>query len=668
VARAPFARFSFARMRGTHESQFDRISMQFRFDIRNVAIIAHVDHGKTTLVDALLRQSGAVRLNSNMDERVMDSNDLERERGITILAKNTSIRYRVDDPDAMGHLPHHETLKTMLGHVMPADFIHPSEVKINIVDTPGHADFGGEVERVLSMVDGVILLVDAAEGPMPQTRFVLRKALGLGLLPIVVINKIDRSDARSHDVVDEVFDLMIELGATDEQADFPILYASGRQGFVRHEPEDTNDDVRPLFDAILRRIPPPKAIPNAPLQMLVSAIDYNEYVGRLGIGRVLRGSVKQGEEVALILRDGTMKKGRVAKLTVFEGLKKEEVPEATAGEIVAIAGFADVQIGETIASAANPEQIEPIAIDEPTVSIFWMVNDSPFAGLEGKYVTSRNIKDRLERELRKDVALRVRDTDFTDRFEVSGRGELHLSILAENMRREGFEFALSRPQVITKIIDGVKSEPYEALVVDIEETHLGTVMERLQSRRAEMTDMVNPGTGRVRVEFKIPTRGLFGFRTDFLTQTRGTGLLYHTFLEYGPYRGDISMRNRGALVVLETGDTTAYALEALQERATLFVPPGQKVYAGQVVGENSRDVDMVVQACRKKHLTNMRASGSDMAVQMEPPRLMTLEQTLEWIDDDELVEVTPESVRIRKKILDHSARKTASKKNAEVEA
>jgi GTP-binding protein len=402
--------------------------------------------------------------------------------------------------------------------------------------------------------------------------------------------------------------------------------------------------------------------------MLVSAIDYNEYVGRLGIGRVLRGSVKQGEEVALILRDGTMKKGRVAKLTVFEGLKKEEVPEATAGEIVAIAGFADVQIGETIASAANPEQIEPIAIDEPTVSIFWMVNDSPFAGLEGKYVTSRNIKDRLERELRKDVALRVRDTDFTDRFEVSGRGELHLSILAENMRREGFEFALSRPQVITKIIDGVKSEPYEALVVDIEETHLGTVMERLQSRRAEMTDMVNPGTGRVRVEFKIPTRGLFGFRTDFLTQTRGTGLLYHTFLEYGPYRGDISMRNRGALVVLETGDTTAYALEALQERATLFVPPGQKVYAGQVVGENSRDVDMVVQACRKKHLTNMRASGSDMAVQMEPPRLMTLEQTLEWIDDDELVEVTPDSVRIRKKILDHSARKTASKKNAEVEA
>ena len=642
--------------------------MQFRFDIRNVAIIAHVDHGKTTLVDALLKQAGAIRANQNVDERVMDSNDLEKERGITILAKNTSIRYLVDENDALGHRPHHEALKTQLGHVLPVDFIHPREVKINIVDTPGHADFGGEVERVLSMVDGVILLVDAAEGPMPQTRFVLRKALGLGLLPIVVINKIDRPDARIDEVLDEVFDLMVELGASDEQADYPTLYASGRQGFVRVDPNDGNDDVRPLFDAILRRIPPPRAIADGPLQLLVSAIDYNEYVGRLGIGRILRGTIRQGEEVALILRDGAIKKGRVAKLTVFEGLKREEVAEAQAGEIVAIAGFADVEIGETIASAQQPEQLEPIAIDEPTVSIFWMVNDSPFAGLEGKYVTSRNIKDRLERELRKDVALRVKDTELPDRFEVSGRGELHLSILAENMRREGYEFALSRPQVITKVVNGLKTEPYEALVVDIEDAHLGAVMERLQSRRAEMTDMVNPGTGRVRVEFKIPTRGLFGFRTEFLTQTRGTGLLYHTFLEYGPYRGEISMRNRGALVVLETGDTTAYALESLQERATLFVPPGVKVYAGQVVGENSRDVDMVVQACRKKHLTNMRASGSDIAVQMEPPRIMTLEQCLEWIDDDELVEVTPDSIRIRKKILDHSARKTASKKAAEVEA
>jgi GTP-binding protein len=642
--------------------------MQFRYDIRNVAIIAHVDHGKTTLVDALLRQSGAVRANAHIDERVMDSNDLERERGITILAKNTSVRYLVDDPDALGHAPHHEATPTVQGHLLPADFVHPKEVKINIVDTPGHADFGGEVERVLSMVDGVILLVDAAEGPMPQTRFVLRKALGLGLLPIVVINKIDRSDARSHEVLDEVFDLMIELGASDEQLDFPTLYASGRQGFARVSLEDTNDDIRPLFDAILKRIPPPRAVVDGTLQLLVSAIDYNEYVGRLGIGRIQRGRIRHGEDVALILRDGTIKKGRVAKLTVFEGLRKEEVPEATAGEIVAVAGFADVEIGETIASAATPERLEPLAIDEPTVSIFWMVNDSPFSGLEGKYVTSRNIKDRLEKELRKDVALRVRETEQADRFEVSGRGELHLSILAENMRREGYEFALSRPQVITKIIDGVKSEPYEALVVDIEDQHLGAVMERLQSRRGEMTDMVNPGTGRVRVEFKIPTRGLFGFRTEFLTITRGTGLLYHTFLEYGPYRGDISMRNRGAMVALEPGDTTGYAIESLQERSVMFVSPGVKVYAGQVVGENSRDSDMVVQICRKKHLTNMRASGADIAIQLEPPRIMTLEQCLEWIDDDELVEVTPESIRIRKKILDHSARKTASKKAAEVEA
>ena len=642
--------------------------MQFRYDIRNVAIIAHVDHGKTTLVDALLKQSGAIRLYQHVDERVMDSNDLEKERGITILAKNTSVRYRVDDFDAVGHSPHHEPTPTAKGHLLPADFVHPSEVKINIVDTPGHADFGGEVERVLSMVEGVILLVDAAEGPMPQTRFVLRKALGLGLLPIVVINKIDRSDARNVEVLNEVFDLMIELGASDEQLDFPTLYASGRQGFVRVDPDDGNDDTRPLFDAILKRIPPPPGNANGSLQLLVSAIDYNEYVGRLGIGRVHRGKIRQGEDVVLILRDGTPKKGRVAKLTVFEGLKREEVTEAAAGEIVAVAGFADVEIGETISAVDNPERLDPIAIDEPTVSMFWLVNDSPFAGTEGKFVTSPNIKDRLERELRKDVALRVRETEQPDRFEVSGRGELHLSILAENMRREGHEFALSRPQVITKEVNGQVMEPYEALVVDIDQDHLGSVMEMLQSRRGEMTDMVNPGTGRVRVEFKIPTRGLFGLRTEFLTQTRGTGLVYHTFLEYGPYRGIIANRGRGALVVKEAGDTTAFALEALQERSTFFVAPGIKVYSGQVVGENSRDVDMVVQACRKKHLTNMRASSSDIAIQLTPPRILTLEQCLEWIDDDELVEVTPASIRIRKKILDHSKRKIASKKDAEFES
>jgi GTP-binding protein len=637
---------------------------QFRYDIRNVAIIAHVDHGKTTLVDALLRQSGAVRANQQMDERVMDSNDLEKERGITILAKNTSIRYLVDDPDALGHPVHHEATHTASGHDLPAVFVHPKEVKINIVDTPGHADFGGEVERVLSMVDGVILLVDAAEGPMPQTRFVLRKALGLGLLPIVVINKIDRSDARPTEVVNEVFDLMIELGASDEQLDFPILYAIGRAGICRSELTDTNEDCRPLFDAVLKRIPPPAGYADAPLQLLVSAIDYNDYVGRLGIGRIQRGRIRQGEDVILILRDGTQKKVRVSRLTAFEGLKREEVAEASAGEIVAVAGFADVEIGETFADAITPEALEPIAIDEPTVSMFWMVNDSPFAGLEGKYVTSRNLKERLDRELRKDVALRVRETDLPDRFEVSGRGELHLSILAENMRREEFEFALSRPQVILKEIGGKLTEPYEALVVDIDDDHVGAIMEKLQARRGEMTDMVNPGSGRVRIEFKIPTRGLFGIRTEFLSETRGTGLLYHTFLEYGPYRGEIASRNRGALVAKEAGDTTAYAIEPLQERSILFVVPGQKVYGGQVVGENSRDADMVVQVCRKKHLTNMRASSSDIAVQLTPARIMTLEQCLEWIDDDELVEVTPDSIRIRKKILDHSQREVARKKSA----
>jgi GTP-binding protein len=637
---------------------------QFRYDIRNVAIIAHVDHGKTTLVDALLRQSGAVRANQQMDERVMDSNDLEKERGITILAKNTSIRYAVDAPDALGHPVHHEATHTASGHDLPAVFIHPSEVKINIVDTPGHADFGGEVERVLSMVDGVILLVDAAEGPMPQTRFVLRKALGLGLLPIVVINKIDRHDARPVEVVNEVFDLMIELGASDEQLDFPILYAIGRQGIVRTDLADTNEDCRPLFDTVLKRIPPPAGYSDAPLQLLVSAIDYNDYVGRLGIGRIQRGKVRQGEDVVLILRDGTHKKGRISRLTAFEGLRKEEVQEASAGEIVAVAGFADVEIGETFSDAISPERLEPIAIDEPTVSMFWLVNDSPFAGLEGKFVTSRNIKERLDRELRKDVALRVKETDLPDRFEVSGRGELHLSILAENMRREDYEFALSRPQVILKEVDGKVLEPYEALVVDIDEAHVGAVMEKLQARRGEMTDMVNPGSGRVRIEFKIPTRGLFGIRTEFLSETRGTGLLYHTFLAYGPYRGEIASRNRGALVAKEGGDTTAYAIEPLQERSTLFVVPGQKVYGGQVVGENSRDQDMVVQVCRKKHLTNMRASTSDIAVQLAPPRVMTLEQCLEWIDDDELVEVTPDSIRIRKKTLDHSKREVARKKAA----
>ena len=640
--------------------------MHFRYDIRNVAIIAHVDHGKTTLVDALLRQTGAIRENQNVAERVMDSNDLERERGITILAKNTSIHYKVDEKDALGHAPHHEATPTHGGHELPADFVHPREVKINIVDTPGHADFGGEVERVLSMVDGVILLVDAAEGPMPQTRFVLRKALGLGLLPIVVVNKIDRTDSRPDEVVNQVFDLMIELGASDEQADFPVLYASGRDGYVRLDPEDGNDDVRPLLDAVLKRVPPPQGDPGESFQLLVSSIDYNEYVGRLAVGRVARGTVRQGAELIRILRDGTHQRARIARLTVFEGLQRSEVAEASAGEIVAIAGFSDVDIGDTLSDATSPDQIEPVAIDEPTVSIHWMVNDSPFAGTEGKYVTSRNILERLQREARKDVALRVEETGSANQIAVSGRGELHLSILAENMRREGFEFALSRPQVITREIDGQLSEPWEALVIDIDESHLGSVMEKLQTRKAEMTDMINPGTGRIRIEFKIPTRGLFGIRTEFLTETRGTGLLYHTFLEYGPHRGAVRGRLQGALVSKEAGDVTAYAIEQLQERAELFVKPGDKVYGGQIVGQNSRDNDLVVQPCRKKHLTNMRASSADITTPITPPRVMTLEQCLEWIDEDELVEVTPESIRLRKKILDHSRRKTAEKREVVV--
>src|SRR2546423_276670 len=494
--------------------------MQFRYDIRNVAIIAHVDHGKTTLVDALLRQAGAVRPNQQMDERVMDSNDLEKKRGITILAKNTSIRYNVDSPDALGHPGHHEATHTPSSHHLPAAFVHPSAVKINIVDTTAAC--------------------------------------------------------------------------------------------------------RPPLDAPPKPTPPPPGYSEAPLQLLVSAIDYNDYVGRLGIGRIQRGKVRQGEDVILILRDGTQKKGRVSRLTAFEGLKREEITEASAGEIVAIAGFADVEIGETFSSAANPEALEPIAIDEPTVSMFWLVNDSPFAGTEGRYVTSRNIKERPDSELPKDVALRVKESDLADRFEVSGRGELHLSILAENMRREGYEFALSRPTVILKEVDGRKSEPYEALVVDIDEAHVGAVMEKIQMRRGEITDMVNPGSGRVRIEFKIPTRGLFGIRTEFLSETRGTGLLYHTFLEYGPYRGEIASRGRGALVAKEGGDTTAYAIEPLQERSTLFVDPGQKVYGGQVGGENSRDADMGVPGCRKKHPTNMRAPRSASALQLPPARRMSL--------------------------------------------
>ena len=594
-------------------------------ELRNVAIIAHVDHGKTTLVDCLLRQSGTFRAGEHTEERVMDSNDLERERGITILAKNTSIRYR--------------------GR------------KINIVDTPGHSDFGGEVERVLKMVDAVLLVVDAADGPMPQTRFVLRKALELGLRPIVTVNKVDRPEARPHQVIDEVFDLMVDLGATDAQLDFPIVYTSAKQGFARREVDHAGNDVRPLLDAILVEVPEPGGDPEAPLQLLVASLDYDNYLGRLAIGRVVNGVVRGGQDVAVCRHDGTIAKARVTKLMVFEGLKRVEVPDAVAGEIVVLSGLEEVTIGETVADPDEPVALDPIAVDEPTVAMTFRVNDSPFAGLEGRYVTSRNLWDRLQKELRTNVALRVEPTDGPDAFKVSGRGELHLSILVETMRREGYELALSRPEVITKEVDGATCEPVEQLVVDVPEEHVGTVIEKVGRRRGEMTALVNNGTGRARVEFKVPTRGLFGYRNEFLTDTKGEGILHHVFLGYEPWKGTVETRSTGALVCKEAGETTAYAIERLEERSAFFVGPGVACYGGMIVGENPRENDMVVNPCVKKHLTNMRSSTSDIAIKLTPPREMTLESAIEWIDDDELVEVTPRSIRLRKRVLDHSQRK-----------
>ncbi|MFI5181588.1 MAG: translational GTPase TypA [Thermoanaerobaculia bacterium] len=602
---------------------------------RNIAIIAHVDHGKTTLVDCLLKQAGTFRANEAVVERVMDSSDLERERGITILAKNTSIHYR--------------------------------DVKVNIVDTPGHSDFGGEVERVLNMVDAVLLVVDAAEGTMPQTRFVLRKALELGLKPIVVVNKVDRAEARPHHVIDQVFDLMVDLGASDDQLDFPIVYTSAKHGFARREVDHTETDVRPLLDTILVEVPVPVGEASAPLQLLVSSIDYDNYLGRLAIGRIRNGTIASGQPVAVCRHDGSITSGKVTKLMTFEGLDRTEAESASAGEIVVVAGLEDVTIGETIADPASPDPLPHKAIDEPTVSMTFRVNDSPFAGREGKYVTSRNIFDRLTKELRTNVALKVEETDSPDAFKVSGRGELHLAILVETMRREGYEFALSRPQVILKEIDGAASEPVEELVVDIPEESTGTVIEKLGRRKAEMKNMTNHGSGRVRIEFRIPTRGLFGYRTEFLTDTKGEGLLYHVFSGYEPWKGDLSARREGALVCKEAGETTAYALERLQERSVLFLAPGISAYGGMICGENSRENDMIVNPCAKKHLTNMRSSTSDIAIRLTSPRLMPLEAAIEWIDEDELVEVTPKSVRLRKKILDHSMRRVSEKRAVVVE-
>jgi len=613
--------------------------------IRNIAIIAHVDHGKTTLVDQMLRQAGAFRDNQVVQERVMDSNPLERERGITILAKNTSVRW--------------------------------GDHKINIVDTPGHADFGGEVERILRMVDGVILLVDAAEGPMPQTRFVTRKALSLGLQPIVIINKIDRSDAEPLRVHDEVLELFLELEADERQLDAPVLYAAARDGYVIRGLDDERRDLSPLFETILSTVPAPPGDVEAPFQMLVSTIDYSPYLGRLAIGRIERGVVRVGDPIVLLSpkTEGddsapASRQGKVVRLYTFEGLQRVEVPEASAGDIVALAGLEGVEIGSTIADVDHPEPLAGIAVEEPTVSVDFMVNTSPFAGREGKYVTSRQLRERLMRELERNVALRVEDTDSPDTFTVSGRGELHLGILMETMRREGYEFAVSRPRVILrKGPDGEVLEPYEEVTIDVPETYTGVVIEKLGQRRGEMLEMRNAGTGRsgeagvglVRLVYRIPARGLFGYRSEFLTDTRGEGQLHHRFSGYGPWVGPIRSRDRGVMVSMVDGTSVAYALFNLQERGTLFIGPGVETYEGMIVGENARPGDMEVNVAKGKKLTNIRAAGSDENILLEPPRIMTLEAALEFIADDELVEVTPAAIRLRKRHLKAHERKKASR-------
>lgn len=606
--------------------------MGTRENLRNIAIIAHVDHGKTTLVDQMLRQSGVFRANETVAERVMDSNDLERERGITILSKNTAVMYE--------------------------------GTKINIVDTPGHADFGGEVERILMMVDGVLLLVDAFEGCMPQTRFVLKKALGLGKKPVVVVNKIDRPGARPLEVVDEILDLFIELGADEDQLDFPVIYASGRDGYASTSPDVQGTDMKPLFEMIIREVPAPKGELDGPLQILFSNIDYDEYVGRVGIGRVERGSVQVGQPVVLCKRDGGTENVRVTKLYQFEGLKRVDVENAQLGDIVAVAGIADLNIGET---ACAPDCVEPlpfVKIDEPTVSMMFMVNNSPFAGKEGKYVTSRNLRDRLFKEVETNVAMRVEETDSPDTFKVSGRGELHLSILIETMRRQNYEFQVSRPKVILKEIGGKLCEPIELLMIEVPESYVGAVMEKLGSRKAELVNMGSRDTGTTHLEFRIPARGLMGYRTEFLTDTNGNGIMNHVFEGYEPFKGEISTRTQGSLIVHETGESTAYGLFNAQERGRLFIGPGVPVYEGMVVGASPKSDDITVNVCKKKHLTNTRASGSDDALKLTPPSVMSLEQALEFIADDELVEVTPKNFRLRKMILSKEQRMKKNSKKA----
>ena len=606
------------------------IQNKLREDIRNIAIIAHVDHGKTTLVDKMLRQGGAFKSHEGMVERVMDSNDLERERGITILAKNTSVHYK--------------------------------QFKINIVDTPGHADFSGEVERTLNMVNGVLLLVDAFEGAMPQTKFVLRKALELNLRPIVVINKIDRTDARPKEVVDQVVDLFLELEANDDQLDFPIVYASAKAGFAKLNLEDPSTDLSPLFDTIISRVGPPAGDETASLQMLVTSLDYDNFVGRIALGRIFRGKIRVGETLALVQGEGANIKGKVTRIIGYEGLKKVELAEAAAGEIIGVAGFEEAQIGATLADPNAPEALPTISIGEPTISMNFMVNTSPFAGKEGKFVTSRNLRERLYRELRSNVALRIEDTGNTDVFKVSGRGELHLSILIETMRREGYEFAVSRPTVILKEIDGKTYEPIERLMLDIEEAYIGTVMEGLGRRRGEMVNMGNTLGGHVRLEFEVPSRGLIGYRSEFLTATRGTGIMNYTFSSFQPHKGEISSRTKGALISMETGEAILFSLHHIQERGVLFVSPGEKIYEGMVIGEHSRANDLIVNASKKKHLTNFRSSTAEDALVLTQPRKMSLEEAIAFLADDELLEITPQTIRLRKKYLSELDRKRLAKK------
>lgn len=598
--------------------------------IRNLAIIAHVDHGKTTLVDKLLQQGNVFRVGEVVEERVMDSNQLEKERGITILAKNTSVHYK--------------------------------DYKINIVDTPGHADFSGEVERILTMVDGVLLVVDAFDGPMPQTRFVLNKALSLGLKPIVVLNKIDRAEARPVESLNDVFNLFIELGATDEQMEFPVVYASAKKGFATRDLTQPCETLVPLFETIISHIPPPSVDMSGPFLMQVTSLEYDSYIGQMALGRIVRGSIIAGETIGRVIGGELKEKGKIKKLLSFEGLKKVEVQSAQAGDIILLAAFPDLRIGEILSDINTIGELPPIEIGEPTISMEFLVNNSPFAGQEGKFVTSRNIRDRLFREIKSNVALRVEETDSPDSFKVSGRGELHLGILIETMRREGYEFQVSRPKVLFKGEGAQRQEPYEYLVIDVAEEYVGTVMEKLGPRKGEMLNMAPQKDGHVRLEFLIPARGLLGYRSEFLSDTRGTGLLTHTFHGYGDYKGDIPGRNNGALISMETGESVAYALVNVQERGVLFLGAGVRIYEGMVIGAHSRPTDLAVNPCKKKHLNNIRSSTAEEAIVLTPPRHLSLEQTLEFLEDDELLEVTPESLRMRKKFLNENDRKRFAKK------